>query len=165
MGEAVVTNAEGRYSISFTNKDFTGSETEKGPDVLIRVYKDQKLLTESDVKYNSKKKIEINLKVNYINNDKNINKNTFTVSGKVTNLALEPLPKQEVILVDIDLLSAAVYKTITKVSDFKKTKIEVLGKTNTNANGAYIISFERKILPARSVAFLMWWLLWYMKML
>ncbi|MBK8413034.1 MAG: hypothetical protein IPL22_00135 [Bacteroidetes bacterium] len=84
------------------------------------------------------------MKVNYINNDKNINKNTFTVSGKVTNLALEPLPKQEVILVDIDLLSAAVYKTITKVSDFKKTKIEVLGKTNTNANGAYIISFERK---------------------
>ncbi|MBK8413033.1 MAG: hypothetical protein IPL22_00130 [Bacteroidetes bacterium] len=48
LGEAVVTNAEGRYSISFTNKDFTGSETEKGPDVLIRVYKDQKLLTESD---------------------------------------------------------------------------------------------------------------------
>ncbi|MBK8875106.1 MAG: hypothetical protein IPN13_14810 [Bacteroidetes bacterium] len=47
------------------------------------------------------------------------------------------------IFVDIDLLSAAVYKTITKVSDFK-TKIEVLGKTNTNANGTYIISFERK---------------------
>lgn len=64
LGKDAITDAEGRYTISFTDKDFkVGGAESGGPDVFIRVYDGDALLGESPVKRNAKKRITINLQV------------------------------------------------------------------------------------------------------
>jgi hypothetical protein len=72
LGQPVTTDAEGKYRISFTEKDFKiGGVESGGPDVFIRVYDAEELLGESPVKRNSKKTIKIDLKVKYERQDPN----------------------------------------------------------------------------------------------
>ncbi|MEO5891149.1 MAG: neuraminidase-like domain-containing protein [Ferruginibacter sp.] len=140
LGESSVSDTKGRYNISFTDKDFVGSNTEKGPDVLIKVYKDLQLLGQSKVSYNSTQKIIIDLKVG--DTDPEPIDKLFKVSGKVTNAAWEALTNQKVVLVDIDLQTAAIYRTVTSFEELIKMNIEVLGETETDADGNYILSFD-----------------------
>jgi len=66
LGQPATTDAEGKYSIFFTEKDFKVSGVESGgPDVFIRVYEKEELIGESPVKRNSKKKTAIDLKIEY----------------------------------------------------------------------------------------------------
>lgn len=70
LGEAVVTDAERRYEIGFTEKDSKAGGVEGGgPDVLIRVYDGNELLEESPVKRNFKERITSDLRVDYVEAD------------------------------------------------------------------------------------------------
>lgn len=64
LGKEAVTDTEGRYTISFTEKDFkVGGVESGGPDVFIRVFDGDQLLGESPAKRNAKKRITIDLQV------------------------------------------------------------------------------------------------------
>lgn len=53
LGKPALTDAQGRYQITFTDKDFIiGGVPGRGPDVFIRVYEGKTLLGESGVKRN-----------------------------------------------------------------------------------------------------------------
>jgi hypothetical protein len=72
LGKEAVTDAEGRYKITFTEKDFkVGGVESSGPDVFIRVYDGDELLGESLVKCNSKERITIDLQVDYVKAESN----------------------------------------------------------------------------------------------
>ncbi len=72
LGKEALTDVEGRYKISFTEKDFkVGGLESGGPDVFIRVYDGDELLGESPVKRNSEKRITIDLRVDYTKADPN----------------------------------------------------------------------------------------------
>lgn len=64
LGQVVNTDHDGYYRIIFTDKDFKIDGQESGgPDVFIRVFTGEKLLAESPVFRNSKKRIVIDLQV------------------------------------------------------------------------------------------------------
>lgn len=66
LGQPTITDAEGKYSISFTEEDFRiGGKESGGPDVFIRAYVGEALLGQSPVRRNAGKKISIDLQVNY----------------------------------------------------------------------------------------------------
>jgi hypothetical protein len=67
LSKYAVTDAEGRYKISFTEIDFKVGDMESGgPDGFIRVYDGDELLGESPVKRNSGKRSTIDLQVDYV---------------------------------------------------------------------------------------------------
>lgn len=68
----------------------------------------------------------------------------FSVSGNVTNGQSELLTNQKVILVDIDLKAAAVYKKAKTGKELEGYDIEVLGEAFTNKEGKYTINFNEK---------------------
>ena len=65
LGDVVATNAEGRYTISYTEQDFKiGGHESGGPDVFIQVYdEDGKFLASSEVVRNASVNINIDLTV------------------------------------------------------------------------------------------------------
>jgi len=124
LGKEAITNAEGKYSISFTDKDFKiGGVESGGPDVFIRVYEGEELLGESPVKRNSKKTIKIDLKVQYERQDPN--EPWRRVFGLVRNEYGETLSDITVRVYDRDLRSE-----------------QLLGSTNT-ADGKYEVRYRK----------------------
>jgi len=102
LGEPAITDAEGRYSIAFTDKDFRIKGVESGgPDVFIWVFDGERLLGESGVKRNSKKKIVIDLRVEYVKEDPN--EPWRRVFGMVRNEYGEALHGVTVLAFDRDL--------------------------------------------------------------
>ncbi len=65
----------------------------------------------------------------------------YKVSGRVFNANQEPVPGQEVLVVDVDLRGAAVYKTVRTVTELKKGGFELLGNSTTNEEGYYEVVF------------------------
>ncbi len=97
-GREAITNAEGRYTIRSTEKDFKG-----GVDVFIRVYDGEELLGESPVKRNSENQITIDLQMDYIKADPN--EPAQRVHGVVRDAQDDLLPQVSVCAFDRDLRS------------------------------------------------------------
>ena len=127
LGKGVFTDTDGKYSIHFTGKDFKiGGVESGGPDVFIRVYADNKLLGESPVKRNAKRKITINLKVDYEGDDQN-SPHDYVVRGTVKQPNRNPIAKARV---------RALNKRLIGQQDVE------LGEDRTNELGKYEISYK-----------------------
>lgn len=126
LGSAV-TDANGRYSIRFTDKDFKGRGLEQlelgGPDVYIRVYDGDTLLGKSPVHNNCKQDITIDLKVtaSQPNEPKD-----FVVRGKVATHELRGVAGLNAVVVD------------KRVGEDK-----TLGQATTGERGEYEVQFGR----------------------
>ncbi len=131
LGEPAMTDAEGFYSIAFTEADFKiGGHESGGPDVFIRAFDGERMLGESDVKRNSKKKITINLRVEYIKEDPN--EPWRRVFGVVRNEYGETLRGVTVLAFDRDLRSEQLlgrnlpkdgkYEILYKKAQFRKAE-------------------------------------------
>ncbi|MDX2072073.1 MAG: neuraminidase-like domain-containing protein [Haliscomenobacter sp.] len=133
LGQATTTDAEGKYTISFTEKDFkVGGVESGGPDVFIRVYEGEELMGESPVKRNSKKTIKIDLKVKYERQDPN--EPWRRVYGVVRNAIGELMTGMTVLVFDRDLRTeqllgrtateAGKYEVRYRSAQFKKAEKE-----------------------------------------
>ncbi len=132
LGEVAVTNSEGFYTITFTGKNFTGSAAEKGPDVLIRVYQDQKLVGQSEVHHSAEQKIRIDLKLDAVSSPMKSGIKSFTVVGKVTDNTSRPLANLKVAIYDVDM-----------------REWQILDDTFTSRDGKYELKWTHEQLSGR----------------
>ena len=148
------TNAKGEFNLIFDSLRFKELFLDKKPDVYFKIYQGQKLIksTIDSVICNLAldiSNIEIVLDIAATEPPDAVppvdfpfpNKNAYKVSGIVTNALKEALPNQTVYLVDIDLQSAAIYKTATSGKELEKAGIELLGQATTADDGSYSITF------------------------
>jgi hypothetical protein len=121
LGEAT-TDGEGRYSIPFSG-DALGLEF-RGPDVFIRVYRDDRLLGQSPTYRDQKRQITINLAVDQAASSP---EPARTVQGIVRDKWGNVLPSVPIMAYDQDLRAE-----------------QPLGQTRTDGRGAYSISYNAR---------------------
>ncbi len=98
LGKEALTDADGRYAIRFTDKEFKiGGVESGGPDVFIGVYDDDELLGESPVTRNAKNRIAIDLQVDYVGPDE---PRDWVVRGRIVSHELRGLSGRRVVALD-----------------------------------------------------------------
>jgi hypothetical protein len=119
LGDKAITNVEGYYIIHFTEQDFkVGGVESGGPDIFIRVYKNDKLLETSSVRRNVRKNLTLNLQIDYAGPD-------WVIRGRI--LSSQGRKQKGLSVVAID-------KNIGK-------EIE-LGTGVTNSDGTYEVQYS-----------------------
>ena len=134
LGQPAITDADGRYKISFAENEFKRSKAEKGgPDLYIRVYENGSQVAESDVTRNAARRVTINLQVDSTNLQKP--NDAWRVRGIVRNAQNEPLPGIQIHAFDRDLRSE-----------------QTLGRALTDKRGFYQIEYLPPQFQARERA-------------
>jgi receptor-binding and translocation channel-forming TcA subunit of Tc toxin/ABC toxin-like protein/neuraminidase-like protein len=122
LGEAI-TDGEGRYSITFSD-DALGWEF-GGPDVFIRVYREDRMLGQSPVYPDQERDITIN----------------FAVDQAVAQLAQLPRTVQGTVR---DAWGNVLSDLPLAVYDRDLRDEQILGRARTDSKGAYLISYEAR---------------------
>jgi hypothetical protein len=154
LGE-VTTDANGRYEITFTEKDFKVSGAERvGPDVFIQVFDGRRILGESPIERHAKEQITIDLAVDLAVEDPNRPNQSvsgadreeepnFVVTGNVFNRRGGSVKRQRLIALDVDLRGAAVYRTVKSIRETETNGgFEFLAEGLSDINGNYYIEFR-----------------------
>lgn len=153
LGEAV-TDTEGRYEITFTEKNLeVGDAQSPDPNVFIRVFDGRQQLGESPVARHANKQITIDLTVDLAVGGANKpeppvgadgdEEASFVVTGTVFNRQGESIKRQKLIAFDVDLRGAAVYRTVKSISETEASGgFEFLAEGLSDINGNYYIEFR-----------------------
>lgn len=130
LGKPSLTDSEGKYVITFTEKEFRWGLEQTGPNIFIRVFEGSRLLAESDVHGNAKEKTEIDLQVDY----KSENNTLYKVSGKVLSTSGAPLEKY-----NLEALVITIEKEIP------------VGSATSNAKGEYSVLYRNPLQEAPDI--------------
>ena len=156
----ITTNAEGKFELVVEEKTLLLSFGNRLPEMYFQVTDGNKIIasTENEMWWSPQlpnQYYTIKVKEEVVSPPPDGGNNTgdvLKVRGLVTNMNAEPLANQSVLLIDIDLRGAAVYKKAISAKALEQDGIEVLGTALTNDKGQYEIKFTAASFAQQEIA-------------
>lgn len=150
LGSAV-TDKEGKATFTFDRKYFAELFADRKPDLYFKVFFNGKLLynTKDSVTWNISSRmrslnIEIPSEVKLPDFESMLaiaNPDRYTISGTVVGLNGDVLKGRSLVVVDVDLKGAAIYRTVTTRAQLSGEGFEQLGETLSDERGYYSVKF------------------------